>query len=120
MKRRSKQERQARAVQYELALEAGIGAADACADKAEAETEFDPDTAKHLILARLKADQGEAMSCEDLVDWCREHGQTPHLDKAFGSIFKALRKQKLIERTGYGPRRKGHGAHGASWWRLMA
>src|SRR6187549_2144935 len=90
------------AVQLELALIEGLGAAEACAAKAEAESNFDRGTAALMIVQKLR-DENKPMSCEDLVDWCREQGQIPHKDRAFGWIFRALSTSKQIERAGLGP-----------------
>ena len=97
----------------------GKAGMNACADKAERVSDFDREAAKELVVQKL-GEAGKPMSCEDLVDHCKEHGHHPHRDNAFGTVFRALSQEKRIEKAGNGPRRKGHAAPGATWWRLPA
>ena len=46
---------------------------------------------------------------------CKAAGIVPHLDQAFGPVYAALARQGLIVRTGYAPRRRGHGSPGPVW-----
>jgi hypothetical protein len=119
MKKKDNKKAQHLAEQQELSFIEGLCAAEACAARAERESNFDTGTAALLIVQKLR-DENKPMSCEDLVDWCRKQGQIPHKDKAFGAVFKVLSNSKQIERAGIGPRRKGHGTMGAAWWRIPA
>lgn len=67
------------------------------------------------ILRRLAT--GEATG-EDLTDHCRKLGIVPHNDRAFGPVMMRLMRSGKIIKAGYGPRRKGHGAPGATLWKL--
>lgn len=110
--------RKPKMIQQEFEL--GLELAEACAAHAEQTTNFNVEEAKQLVIEKLRAAGGEPVSGEDLVDWCRERGQVPHIDAAFGNVFASLSREKLIEKAGYGPRRKGHAAHGAARWRIPA
>ena len=56
-----------------------------------------------------------AVSGEDITDAAKAAGIVPHLDQAFGPVYASLARQGLIVRTGYAPRRRGHGSPGPVW-----
>ena len=94
----------------------GIDGMESCAEKAEKETTFDVEECKRIVLSTLAKEQ--ALTGEVLVVYCREAGQIPHDDRAFGTVFAQLSKQKRIKKIGYGPRHRGHGTAGAIVWAL--
>ena len=95
--------------------DAGINGMEACNAKAEATTSFDTATSQALVLKFL---EDGVKTGEDLVLACKEAGQVPHDDRAFGAVFAGLSKQRLIKKTGFGPRKRGRGADGAVFWAL--
>jgi hypothetical protein len=57
-------------------------------------------------------------SGEVLTEACKNAGITPSGDdRAFGPVYMALAKQKLIEKVGTVPRAKGHRTSGGNVWR---
>ena len=95
--------------------DAGIDGMDACNAKAEATTNFSTEAAQSIVLTLL---QDGAKTGEVLVWKCKEAGQIPHDDRAFGTVFAQLSKQGRIKKIGYGPRHRGHGTAGAIVWAL--
>lgn len=75
------------------------------------------DRATVAILAHLRA-VGEC-SGEDLTEIAKAHGAAPTDDRAFGAVFKRLLSRRIVQVVGYGPRRKGHGCHGAKIYALV-
>jgi predicted DNA-binding transcriptional regulator YafY len=74
--------------------------------------------AEESILAHLRA-VGQA-SGEDCVDVAIAHGARPHDQRAFGGVFQALSRRKLIRCVGFTLRRKGHQAAGGRLWEAVA
>jgi len=95
--------------------DAGFEGMEACNAKAEATTTFDTAAAQALVLQFL-ADGPQ--TGENLVLACKDAGQIPHDDRAFGTVFAGLSKQKRIRKVGFTPRQRGHGADGAVIWEL--
>ena len=89
---------------------------EACAEKAESTTEFSVGECQRIVIEVLKREK--ALTGEVLVVYCREAGQVPHDDRAFGPVFAGLSRQKIIKKIGYGPRHRGHGTAGAIVWAL--
>ena len=95
--------------------DAGFNGMEACNAKAEATTDFDTATSQALVLKFL---QDGPQTGEELVLACKDAGQVPHDDRAFGTVFAGLSKQKRIRKIGFTPRQRGHGADGAVIWEL--
>ena len=95
--------------------DAGFDGMDACNAKAEATTSFSTATSQALVLKFL---QDGPQTGEELVLACKDAGQVPHDDRAFGTVFAQLSKQKRIRKVGFTPRQRGHGADGAVIWAL--
>mgnify|MGYP000013337932 CR=1 FL=1 len=95
------------------AIAEGNEAMTACVNKAQ---RIDPgfiEKAEKAILTHLHI-VGEAKG-EELTDIAKASGAIPHSDKAFGAVFKGLAFRHLIQKTGYAPRARGHGAPGPVW-----
>lgn len=73
--------------------------------------------ARQFVLTKLR--EGEA-SGEQLTEACKAAGIKPHNDKAFGAVYGGLSRDKLIVRSGFCARTKGHGTGGGSIWRLAS
>jgi hypothetical protein len=71
--------------------------------------------AREFVLLQLK--QGE-LSSEALTELCKAANIVPHNDRAFGAVYSGLSRDKLIVRSGFCARAKGHGSFGGSIWRL--
>lgn len=99
------------------AAEDGAAAARACAAKAVRVAAFDVAGAGRFMcgwLERYGAQSGEA-----LVNAAKAHGFRPHDDRAFGAVFKVLRKQDRIRQVGTCLREKGHAGSGGRVWALQ-
>ncbi len=95
------------------AIAAGNQAMTACVIKAQ---RIDPEfiqKAEKAILSHLHI-VGEAKG-EVLTEIAKAKGAIPHSDKAFGAVFKGMAFKRLIQKTGYAPRTRGHGAPGPVW-----
>lgn len=57
-------------------------------------------------------------SGEEITDDCRREGIIAHDDRAMGVVIRNLSRDKIIEACGEAIRKKGHGARGATLWRL--
>lgn len=99
---------------FNAALQTGQANAELCASNAE-DRGWDSDSAAEFILDWLRAN-GPTPG-EDLVSEATRRYR-PHDARAFGAVFLRLQKQGLIEKCGFGRRRKGHGTHGGVVWRL--
>ena len=71
--------------------------------------------AKMFVLRKLRS-QFE-MTGEEPVNLAKEAGHIPYDDRAFGTVFKQLVKEKLIFCVGFTIRAKGHKTGGARRWR---
>jgi hypothetical protein len=72
--------------------------------------------ARAHVLAALR-EVGSA-SGEEIVNHGENKGITAHTARAWGPIFGALSRQKLIVKAGYCQRLKGHGTCGGIVWKL--
>lgn len=88
----------------------------ACANAHKACANFSALAAHHII--RYLEEHGES-SGEDITDSCKKAGITPHDDRAFGAVYAALSRNKLIGQVGFCLRRKGHGTAGGRIWGLI-
>jgi hypothetical protein len=95
----------------------GERASKACTDKAERDTNFSVEAAHELILAHLRT--AGPQSGEVLVNVCKEAGQVPHDDRAYGAVFSVLARRQLIRCVGFAMRAKGRGAPGARIWEAV-
>ena len=93
---------------------AGALAEQACADKARRQTDFDVEAARNLVLHWLRGHS--QTSGESLVNLLKEWGFEAHDDRAYGAVFSALSRRKLIRCVGYCARAKGHGTAGGRIW----
>ena len=96
-------------------------------------TLFDWREARDTAMARVRRNAGEdfaararsfalewmrgkgEVSGEDITDATKAAGIIPHQDRAFGPIYSGLAREGRIVRTGYAPRRRGHGSPGPVW-----
>ena len=101
-------------IDFEAAREAGSEAAARCAAKAVRVASFDTEGARRFILEWL-CHHGPT-SGEVLTNAAKERGFRPHDDRAFGAIYGALSRQKLIRCVGSCDRTKGHGTSGGRVW----
>lgn len=87
-------------------------------------------------MERVKVNAGEVFhtrACSFVVAYLRSSGPTsgelislaakgagivPHDDRAFGPVYLALVRDKLIEKCGTARRVRGHGTSGGNVWRL--
>lgn len=95
---------------------AGVMASEQCAAKAERTTSFSTHLAREWVLKHL--DAHGPTSGENLVDRMKAAGHVPHDDRAFGSVFQSLARERRIEKAGYVERRKGHSTGGGLLWRI--
>lgn len=72
--------------------------------------------AKSFVLSYLER-HGPTPS-EMLTDAAKVHGIKPHDDKAFGPLYAALSRAKLIRSCGVCKRRKGHASGACNIWEL--
>jgi hypothetical protein len=94
----------------------GYNLAEKCLDQAESTDPNFAANAKSKII-ELLAMRGP-MSGEWLVNECKLAGIVPHDDRAFGTVFSRLAKDKKIEFVDYCKRTKGHGSRGGTVWGL--
>lgn len=73
--------------------------------------------AKKFVLAYL--DKRGPTPGEMLVDLCKLAGIVAINDKAFGAVFGALSKGKLIYTKSFCERRKGHATGGGRVWAIV-
>lgn len=88
-------------------------ASEACA-AAAVRRGWDASGAREFVLEFLR--RNGSGSGEQIVNAAKKEGFIPHDDRAFGAIFGALSKAKLIRCVGTGCRSKGHGTMGLRWW----
>lgn len=95
------------------AREAGEAGMQRALSAAESRDPVFAEKAREAILRHLKA-VGKAGG-EELTDTAHAMGVQTKNPKAFGAVLKGLAREKLIERIGFVPRMRGHGAPGPLW-----
>lgn len=98
------------------ALEARDRALASVSENAELRQPGFGDRAAEFVVEYLRT-HGTA-SGEDITDAAKAAGITAHDDRAFGSVFMRLARQKRIVKSGYCARRKGHGTAGGIAWMI--
>ena len=104
----------------QMTLDEALEARDKGMDQVEENAEkLTPDFAPLAYAFIVKyLSNGHDVSAEDINTACCNSGIIPHDDRAFGPVYLKLMRDGRIVKTGTGPRRKGHGAPGATIWRI--
>ena len=87
------------------------------AEKAEEARAGFAEAARAFVI-RYLTEHG-ATSGEVLTIACKEAGITPHDDRAFGPVYHALLRQRVIEKVGTVRRERGHGTAGGNVFALV-
>ena len=89
----------------------------AVACKAARTAGFDLDAARAMAVTWLR-DHGPSGG-ESIVNALKHFGFEAHDDRAYGAVFSALSRRKLIRCVGYCARAKGHGTAGGRIWEAV-